>query len=356
MFWKIVNEKPLSLVNKMILLYSVTTMFIVVFVCIILFPSFEKITHVYNTSYKDHVFSQCMISLYAALILSFISTLFFSTIIAKKSTKQIDLLAEKIKYTNINSLSEKINLNYLPKELKPIGESFNAMVDKIKNSFDHMSQFSSDIAHELRNPIHNLLGMNEIALSYPCEHEKHHTTLESNLEECRYLLNMIESLWFISSSDHDYLLINKSVFNISKEILHVLDYYESYASESNVQISYVGEALLSADIILFKRAISNILSNALKYTPRFGKINIQVEKSEKYISISLEDSGLGIAEKHLPKLCDRFYRVDSSRSSQTGGLGLGLAIVKSIMDLHQGKISIQSKLHIGTTVFLYFPV
>ena len=146
------------------------------------------------------------------------------------------------------------------------------------------------------------------------------------------------------------------MLNAKNEILTIIDYYEPYAIEHEIQISCEGEEILYADPVLFKRAISNILSNALRYTKNNGKINIKIESTKEYLNISINDTGTGIGEEHLPKLFDRFYRVDTSRSSQTGGLGLGLAIVKSIMDLHKGNVNIQSTINVGTSICLNFPV
>lgn len=357
MFWKIVNKNKtsLSLANQMIMLYSLTTITIVIFVCMILFPTFEKVTHIYNSAYQDNLLSQCIVKLIIALLFGMVSAVIFSSMITKKSMNKIQDLSEKIKNTTVNSLTNKIEIADFPKELKPLGESYNVMLDKLQHSFNQISQFSSDIAHELRNPLNNLLGINEIALTNQHSLEKYREICESNLEECRYLLKLIENLWFIARSEHGQISINKSLLNTKKEILNIIDYYEPCAAQHEIQMSCEGEAMLYADAILFKRAISNILSNALRYTKNNGKINIKIEANKEYSTISIHDTGLGIDEKHLPKLCDRFYRVDASRSSQTGGLGLGLSIVKSIMELHKGNVEIQSKINIGTSIYLRFP-
>jgi two-component system, OmpR family, heavy metal sensor histidine kinase CusS len=241
------------------------------------------------------------VKLIIALLFSTISAIIFSSIITKKGMHKIYCLSEQIKSTTIDSLENKIKIVDLPKELQPLGESFNGMLDKLQNSFNQISQFSSDIAHELRNPIHNLLGMNEVALTNQYSLEKHREICESNLEECRYLLKLIENLWFIARSEHGQISINKSMLDTQKEIFNIIDYYESYAVEHEINISCEGEALFSADLILFKRAISNILSNALMHAQKGGKINIKIESFVEYITISINDTGIGIEERHLSK-------------------------------------------------------
>lgn len=356
MFWKVENKLSLSLTRQMILLCSLTTIFIVALVCVILFPSFEKITHIDNLTYQHHLLGQCIVKLIIVLLFSVVSAIIFSSLITKRIMNKVHHLSSRIKNTTVNSLTNKINADDLPIELKPLAESYNMMLDQLQHSFNQISQFSSDIAHEIRNPLNNLLGINEVALTNQYTLEKHHEICESNVEECRYLLKIIENLWFIARSENGQFSINKSLLNAKEEILNIIDYYEAYASLREIEISCEGEAKFLADDVLFKRAISNILSNALNYTENKGKITIKISSTESWITLFIADTGIGIGEEHLPKLFDRFYRVDTSRSSQTGGLGLGLSIVKSIMNLHQGHINIQSKINLGTQVYLNFPV
>jgi two-component system heavy metal sensor histidine kinase CusS len=354
MFWKIADFKNFSLANKMLLLYWLTTMSIVILVCVILFPSFEKITHLNHVGYQHSLLSKCIEKLIIAIFISGFFSILLGKMITDKGMKQIDLLSHKIKNITVDSLSTQIKTENLPKELKQLGESFNIMLDKLQNSVNQISQFSSDIAHELRNPIHNLLGMNEVALMNPKLREKQHEIFESNIEECQYLLKLIENLWFIAQSEHSNVVLNITQLNIYQEIIHIIEYYQLYAEENQIEISYQGEAFCYADQVLFKRAISNLLSNALRYTPKGGKIFIKSEKHTHETVISIQDTGCGIEEKHLPNIFNRFYRAESSRSAKTGGLGLGLAIVKSIMDLHHGHITIESQINNGTFVQLHF--
>jgi two-component system heavy metal sensor histidine kinase CusS len=358
MFWKIAdfNKPSFSLVNKMVMLYWSAMMGIVLLVCVILFPTFEKVTHLYHADYHDTLLSQCIERLIIALFISGIFSIFLAKLIARKGIKQLDLLSHKINNITIDSLSTQIQIEKLPIELKSVGKSFNMMLEKLQKSVKYVSQFSSDIAHELRNPIHNLLGMNELALTKQYSRDKQQEIFESNVEECRYLLKLIENLWFITESEHSQISLNKTQLNIENEINTIIDYYQSYAEENQIEINYEDDVLFHADQILLKRAISNLLSNALRYTYKNGKIYIKSEKQTHEMVITIQDTGCGIEDNHLSKLFDRFYRVDPSRSSKTGGLGLGLSIVKSIMDLHQGKITIQSQINQGTLVQLHFPV
>ena len=145
-------------------------------------------------------------------------------------------------------------------------------------------------------------------------------------------------------------------FQVGEELAHILSYHDLQASEFEVCLHCSGDAKLFADLTLFRRAISNVVSNALKHTPPKGSVTIQVGSGFHGVEILVKDTGGGIPSEHLPKLFDRFYRVDASRANSRAGTGLGLAIVKTIMDLHGGSVTLESELQWGTSVRLMFPV
>ncbi len=359
MFWKLgrfINLRSLSLVNRLILVYSLTTITIISLAICILFPSLERINHADQIDYQDHFFSACMQRLELSLIVSVILAVIFAKIITNKSIKYIQKFSHKMKMVTVNSLTEKFDPNDMPIELRPLAESYNFMLEKLQKSFLQMTQFSANIAHELRTPIHNLVGINELALLNNYSQEKQQTIFESNMEECQHLLKLIESLLFLAHADHGQFKIQKTSLCGQTEIKKIIDYYEPIIHENNIRIQCVGDVRVQADSTLFRRAMSNIITNSLRYTPHNGEIYIQISSIPEYVYILIRDTGIGIEEKYLNKVFDRFFRVDSSRSIETGGLGLGLAIVKSIIELHEGKIAINSQINIGTTVHLYFPL
>jgi two-component system, OmpR family, heavy metal sensor histidine kinase CusS len=359
MFWKIgrfFNLSSLSLVNRLTLFYSLTSIGITSLAVCILLPALERINHAHEIDYQDHFYSSCMQRLELSLIISIILAIIFGKIIARKSIRYIREFSDKMQAVTVSSLTEKFNPYDMPIELRPLAESYNIMLAKLQKAFAQMTQFSANIAHELRTPIHNLIGINELALinSYP--QEKQQAIFESNMEECQHILKLIESLLFLAQVDHGKSEVKKNILQSQTEIKKILDYYEPIILENNIRIHCDGDALLQADSTLFKRAISNIITNSLHYTPRNGEIFIQVSATADHICISIRDTGIGIEEKHIDKVFDRFFRVDSSRSSKTGGIGLGLSIVKSIMELHGGKVALNSQSKIGTTILMYFPV
>jgi two-component system heavy metal sensor histidine kinase CusS len=152
------------------------------------------------------------------------------------------------------------------------------------------------------------------------------------------------------------LSLQKSWFQIADELANLLSYHELAAAELGVALGFSGDAMLFADSTLFRRAISDVVANGLRHTASGGNVSVEVHPERDAVKILIRDNGTGIPAEHLPRLFDRFYRVDASRNTAMAGTGLGLAIVKTIMDLHGGSVTIQSELGKGTLVTLVFPV
>jgi two-component system heavy metal sensor histidine kinase CusS len=349
------NVKSLSLVTKLMLLYSLSTMGLISAIGLFLYPTFIKIMEKINGNEASYITAECYEKIIITLLVGSLCAVLFGHFIARKGLNRMREFEDKMEKITANSLHERINLNEWPKELKNFGKKFNTMLDRIQVSFIQLSQFSSDIAHELRTPVNNLRGITEIALSKEKYSDEYKQILEKYMNEYHHLSKLIENLLFLARSDHGQLTLKKETINAQEEILNICDYYRAIADENKIELSCVGNAKLSADPTHFKRIISNLISNALKYTQPNGKISIHIESMDPWAKISIHDTGVGIADEHITRVFDRFYRVDSSRSSQSGGLGLGLAIVKSIVDLHNGNIVLESKLDSGTSVYLQLP-
>ena len=288
-------------------------------------------------------------------LLSFFLAFIFWHILAKYNRKRILNLEKHIERITADALPEQINLNEWPKELKDFGKKFNTMLGRIQTSFTQLSRFSSDIAHELMTPISHLKGITELALAKEELSNENRQVLESHLKEYHHLSKLIETLLFLARYDHGQLILRKEVINTRYEILKICDHYQAIADENSIVLTCTGDAEIIADPTLFRQVISHLISNALKYTKPIGHITINIKSTDQHVQISIQDTGTGISAEHLMKVFDRFYRVDASRSSPSGSLGLGLAIVKSIIELHKGKITIESKLNRGTSVYLQLP-
>jgi two-component system, OmpR family, heavy metal sensor histidine kinase CusS len=227
------------------------------------------------------------------------------------------------------------------------------MLDRLEGSFTRLSQFSADLAHELRTPIANILGEAQVALTRARSSDEYREVVESTAAECEKLSGIVDNLLFVARADAARDKIHRTLFPGRREVEKIAAYYSTIAEDRNIAIECVGEGEVYADSTLFARAIGNLLDNAVRHTPEGGKIEISIKQHAATTDIVVRDNGCGIAAEHLPRVFDRFYRADSSRSS--GGAGLGLALVKSITDLHSGSAAIESEVGRGTAVVLTFP-
>lgn len=341
-----------SLIKKLMALYFVSVLTIIVAVSLFLYPTFLEVVSQLTNS---NIIQLCYKRVVLALLLCVIATIIISYIIARNGLSRLREFSTKLDSITPDSLDQRINPDEWPHEIKQVADKFNSMLTRIQRSYNQLSQFSSDIAHELRNPINNLMGVTESALYKDKSIEEYKKTLEDNHEELISMTKLIDNLFFLAHADHGELKIDKKFFNAKESILKIYDFYQAAADENNIILHCEGEGNVLADPTLFKRIISNLLSNALKYSQSPGAVTIKVEQNIKDTKISVTDNGIGIASEHINKLFDRFYRVDPARSAHSGGLGLGLSIVKSIIDLHQGKIAIESTPEIGTLVSFSLP-
>lgn len=358
MSWKpgnLFQFKSLSLVTKLMIFYSLSTIGILASITLFLYPTFLKIIEQINQNQASYITTECYEKIIIILLFSTLSAIILGHMIARNGLKRLREFENKMEQITINSLQARINLKEWPKELISLGEKFNSMLDRIQSSLNQILQFSSDIAHELRTPLNNLRGITEIQLSKNECDEKQRNLLEKYMSEFLHLSKLIENLLFIARSDNRQVTLNKEIIDARKEILNICDYHMAVADEKKIEINCEGKAYVIADLTLFKRVISNLITNALKYTSPNGRIKIKILQMDRHVEIAIHDTGVGISAEHLKNIFDRFYRIDSSRSSNSGGIGLGLAIVKSILELHGGKIWAESKINCGTSMYLHFP-
>jgi two-component system heavy metal sensor histidine kinase CusS len=227
------------------------------------------------------------------------------------------------------------------------------MLKRLDDSFTRLSQFSADLAHELRTPIANMLGEAQVALTRDRTAAEYRETIESAIGECERLSRIVDNLLFVARVDAAGESIARKHFDARAATEKIAAFYQTIADEHHVAISCSGEGEVYADPDLFERAVGNLLDNALRFTSENGSIQIALSKHDRNFEVAVSDNGSGIAAEHLPRVFDRFYRAEPSRGSD--GAGLGLALVKSILDLHGGSAGIRSEVGRGTTVTLTFP-
>lgn len=277
-------------------------------------------------------------------------------LIARSGMRPIERIVRTAERIGSTTLHERITAAGLPAELSGLAETFNSMLDRLEESFQRISQFSDDVAHELRTPVNNLRGEIEVALSKARSGEDYRETLGSCLEECTRITRLIQSLLFLARTESASEPLLGDRIDVGRELATVQEFYEAAAAEAGVALRVSASPDLSAhvDRTLFQQAIGNLVSNAIAHTDAGGSVEIAARAQGDRLSVSVIDSGCGIAAEHLPHIFDRFYRVDPSRSNSSQNVGLGLAVVKGIVARHGGQVEIQSELGRGTQVRLLF--
>jgi two-component system heavy metal sensor histidine kinase CusS len=285
--------------------------------------------------------------------LGFVASALTAITVTRRGLRPLGQMRRALERVQPAHLNERIDPERWPMELRPLAASFDDMLGRLEDSFTRLSQFSADLAHELRTPVGNMLGEAQVALTRDRRPEEYRTVIESAAAECERLSAIIDNLLFLARAESAEQQVNRSVFNGRYALEKIASFYEVSAEDAEVKISCQGESEVFADPLLFNRAVGNLVENALRFTPKGGEIAISLRHTNAGSEISVRDSGSGIAPEHLPRVFDRFYRGDASRSS--AGTGLGLSLVKSIVTLHGGSVAIESTPSRGTTVTLIFP-
>jgi two-component system, OmpR family, heavy metal sensor histidine kinase CusS len=284
---------------------------------------------------------------------SVLASAFIAIIVTKRSLRPLEEMTQSLARIGPTHLKERVTPADWPHELKPLAIAFDDMLKRLDDSFTRLSQFSADLAHELRTPIANMLGEAQVALTRDRTAAEYRETIESTIGECERLSGIVDNLLFVARVDAAREPIARKQFDARAAVEKIAAFYQTIADDHHVTITCSGEGQIYADPDLFERALGNLLDNALRFTPENGSIQITLSEHDSDFEVEVRDNGCGIAPEHLPRVFDRFYRADSSRGSD--GAGLGLALIKSIVDLHGGSASIHSEVGRGTTVTLIFP-
>ncbi len=249
-----------------------------------------------------------------------------------------------------NRLNRRLVVESIPAELAEVAQTLNEMLARLEASFRRLSDFSSDLAHELRTPVSNLLTQTQVTLSRLRTRDEYQDILASNAEELERLSRTISDMLFLAKPDNDLIVPHREKVDLAAEIESLSEFYEAVVEEKGISLIRSGEGAVFGDRLMLRRAIGNLLSNAIRHTSKKGQITVSVGPMDNaYLVVSVENTGKTIAPEHLPRVFDRFYRVDPSRQRFGEGAGLGLAITRSIAHAHGGDVGVRSEN--GVTVF-----
>jgi two-component system heavy metal sensor histidine kinase CusS len=251
-------------------------------------------------------------------------------------------IVNRMRLVSASETAKPIPPESVPRELGDLARSFNEMLRRVDESFRRLANFNADIAHELRTPITNLMTQTQVSLSRARGVEEYREILYSNMEEYERMAQMVGDMLFLAQQDDGGSLRESAEVDLAVEVRSLFDYYDGWAEERKVKLALSGAACVAGDRLLLQRALSNLLSNGIRHASAGGTVAVRLASEASAVTIEVENPGTPIPSQYLPKVFDRFFRVDPSRQRRGEGAGLGLAIVKAIVEVHGGAIEAAS--------------
>ncbi|MBF0479945.1 MAG: heavy metal sensor histidine kinase [Candidatus Omnitrophica bacterium] len=287
-----------------------------------------------------------------AIILIIILSLFLT----KMALSPVDNMTKAIRQITSSNLKQRVDLEGADDEISRLAETFNDMLSHLDSAFAVQQRLIQDVAHELRTPLTVLRGTQEVALNKKRSVLEYEEVLNVNLEEINRMSQLVENLLVLARLENKEAVLKMHPVNLGQMIRQILSNMKILADQKQISLRFIcdEDVIVDGDEQQINRVISNIVDNAIKYTPEPGQVSISLFKNEDSVKIQIRDTGVGIDSKDLPKIFDRFYRVDQSRSSF--GYGLGLSIAQSIVSAHKGTIHVQSSPQEGSTFEIVLPV
>ncbi|MFC4932492.1 heavy metal sensor histidine kinase [Massilia sp. GCM10023247] len=250
-------------------------------------------------------------------------------------------------------LDRQIDGADVPRELQPLIAALNAMLARLHDGYTRLSGFSADLAHELRTPLNNLLGQTQVALAQPRSPREVEDLLVSNVEELERLSGMVDSMLFLARAQQEDVVPVRTTLAVGDEFARMAEFFEGMAEERDLTLEYAAAGEVRADAQLLRRALANLLSNAIRHAYPGSVVKLAAAARGEWIELAVTNEGEAIAARDLPHLFERFYRADTARSEGARSTGLGLSIVSAIMHLHGGRAELRPGAGRNTFVLLF---
>jgi heavy metal sensor kinase len=278
-------------------------------------------------------------------------------VLARRSLAPVGYIASKARSITSNSLDERLATRGTDDEMDHLIRTINEMIARLENSFKRISEFTADASHELKTPLCALRGEAEVLLSKKRPPEEYQEGLAHFIERFDQLNRMINDLILLSKFDSSQVELNMASLRLDLLVQEIGNLFRILAEQNGVdlQMGRNQEVKIVGDKVRLQHLFSNLIDNAIKYTPE-GSIRITVERDGENAVVQVVDTGIGIPREEQEKIFKRFYRVDRSRSKESGGVGLGLSIAEWIARAHHGRIEVESELNRGSTFTVYLPL
>jgi len=305
-----------------------------------------------------YTLNRLLLTLLIAVPTTLIISSFFGWFFVNKSLKPIDGITKTARKIGDGDLSQRLKPLKANDEVGRLVETFNDMISRLEESFKQIRQFTADVSHELRTPLTIMKGEVEVALRKVRPPEEYERVMNGILEEVERMTKIVEDLLFLERAESGVIKLNIEEINLNFLLANIVEQFKAIMDKKRLDFYMHVEPediVVKGDLIQLRKLFLNLLDNAVKYTDEGGKINLSVLSSDKYAKIILSDTGIGIPPEELPYIFKRFYRVDKSRTGETGGSGLGLSICETIVKAHNGKIEIESIPASGSTFQVFLP-
>ncbi len=309
-----------------------------------------------DTHHHTHFMEELQRSLMVYLVVAALLSGWLAWWAARRGLAPLRDMRERARRVTAHQLGERMPVASVPVEMAELAAELNTMLARLQRDFQRLSEFSSDLAHELRTPISNLLTQTQVTLAQQRDAPAYRDTLASNAEEFQRLGRMVSDMLLLAKTEHGLALPHREPVRLRDEVQALFDFYDVVADDQGIVLALEGDATVAGDKLMLRRAISNLLSNAIRHAPAGSRVAVRLSQTRGEPSLCVENAGPTIAPEHLPRLFDRFYRVDKSRVHLGAeGTGLGLAITQAIMQAHSGTVTVESAAGI-TRFCLRFPV
>lgn len=291
----------------------------------------------------------------AVALLTVAGTLFSAALgywIARIGLGPVDRLSADVQQVGPGDRTLRLRLPELPRELAHLGASFNDALDRLDGAYRQLSTFSDDVAHELRTPLANLIGQTQVALAREQRNAAElREVLQSNLEELERLRAIVADMLFLARAEQGVRARGLVASSLAQEVGKTVEFLDLLLDEAGMSVQVEGDAVAPIETSLFRRALTNLLQNAIQHSRPGAKVLVQIRRDERSAEVSFSNPSLPIAPEQLPRLFDRFYRIDISRHNSGENHGLGLSIVKAVALMHNGTVFARSDNGVTTVGF-----
>lgn len=302
-----------------------------------------KITAAYVMTQESRMLAVYRLRVMGAIALAALLSSLLGFLLLKRGLSPLDVMRKRARQVSPANLAVRLPEEDMPSELRQLARTCNAMLDRIQSGYEHLSQFSSDLAHEIRTPVNVLAGQTQVALTQPRSAAEYEALLASNLEELTRITHIVENILFLSRADHGAVMLERQPIELAPELEKTAEYFEGLAEERGMTFEIEASGAAHVNAVMYRRAVNNLVINAIRYGDAGTRIRLTAHSGPSGLTVTVENQCPPVTQEEAERMFRRFHRGDASRSLPTESSGLGLAIVAAIMDIHGGSARVETR-------------